>query len=119
MSYRTLVSSHVLCAVLELECHPYYVLDVSTGSTRNVLVLKLSLRTRHTRAPAVAGTPVCDPSMDGLSKWCKWVSVSWTMLTVSATLAICLVQGAAAWQSLLQDADLPGASFMNMCHASA
>ena len=91
MSYMTLVSSHVLYAALELERHPYCVLDVSTGSTRNALVLKLLLRTRHTNAPAVVGILVCDPLMDGLSKWYKWVNVSWTMLTVSATLATCLV----------------------------
>ena len=110
----TLVSSRVLYAALELERK----LDVSTGFTRNALVLKLLLRTRHTNAPAVVGILVCDPLMDGLSKWCKWVNVSWTMSTVSATLATCSVQEAAAWQPLLRDAGPPGESFMNMCHCS-
>ena len=105
-------------AALQLERHPYCVLDVSTGSTRNALVLKLLLRTRHTNAPAVVGILVCDPLVDGLSKLCKSVNVSWTMLTVSATLATCLVQEAAAWQPLLRDAGPPGESFMNMCHCS-
>ena len=71
MSYMTLVSSRVMYAALELERYPYCVLDVSTGSTRNALVLKLWLRTRHTNAPAVAGILVFDPLMDSLSKWCK------------------------------------------------